>query len=180
MRIYRLTTNELPSIDVRYLARQGAVAPGRRSSMAWRDDQRVSIESSGTRVVFSVGSRVCQVIDLMWTSCSLGGERVWVRCPDCKRRVAILYLGGNFACRVCHGLYYESQRTRGRCSALIKLQRLRHRLGGSANLLEPFPDKPKKMRHATYERLHRQADTLERAYLGEMMSWLSRMNAEPR
>ncbi len=156
------------------------MAPGQRSTMSWRSGQRVSIESSGTRVVFSVGSRGCQVVDLMWTSCALGGERIWFRCPACKRRVAILYLGGNFACRVCQGLYYESQRTRGRCSARIKLQRLRHRLGGSANLLEPFPDKPKKMRHATYERLRRQADALEATYLAEMWAGINRMGAKQR
>ena len=180
MRSSRLTTNELPSIDVRHLSRQGAMATGLRSTMSWRGGNRISIEARETQVVLATGSKHRQVIDLMWTSCTLGGARVWFRCPACKRRVAILYLGGSFACRVCHGLYYECQRTRGRCSARIKRQRLRHRLGGSADLLEPFPDKPKRMRHKTYDRLHRQADTLERAYLGEMMSWLIRMNAEPR
>jgi hypothetical protein len=48
------------------------------------------------------------------TPCNLGGSRHWFICPavGCGRRAAILYGGGNFACRRCHQLAY-AQFTRG-------------------------------------------------------------------
>ncbi len=35
----------------------------------------------------------------------------------------------------------------------IRPQKIRKRLGGSANMMEPFPEKPKGMHHDTYMRL---------------------------
>ncbi len=43
-------------------------------------------------------------------------------------------------------------------------------------MLEPFPDKPKRMRHATYDRLRKQADALEEAYLATISARLSRID----
>ena len=37
--------------------------------------------------------------------------------------------------------------------ALQRAQDIRQRLGGSANMMEPFPEKPKGMHWKTYERL---------------------------
>jgi len=52
---------------------------------------------------------------LTMTPCYFGGERYWFVCQgrsdnSCGRRVGVLYLiDGNFACRLCHDLAYESQ-----------------------------------------------------------------------
>ncbi len=43
-------------------------------------------------------------------------------------------------------------------------------------MLEPFPEKPKRMRHATYDRLRKQADALEEAYLATISARLSRID----
>ena len=46
-----------------------------------------------------------------YTSCNYGGERRWLLCPRCSRRVAKLYRPLNevlFACRQCHQLTYRS------------------------------------------------------------------------
>ena len=52
-------------------------------------------------------------VELEWSECTYGGRRPWFLCPDCRERVALLYLGdGHFRCRHCLRLVYESQRER--------------------------------------------------------------------
>ncbi len=116
-----------------------------------------------------------QTIGLTSTPCHFGGRRPWFRCPGCQRRVALLYAGLRFACRHCHGLYYECQRTRGRWSAMARLQRLRERLGGSANLTMLFPARPRHMHGATYDRLRVQAMKLEEAHVSALQTAVRRL-----
>mgnify|MGYP001170624110 CR=1 FL=1 len=162
-RPWRQTTEEVTAVDVRDLSR-GGVLPVRTRS----------IEFGYT----SGGEYVRQSVEVTWSPCHFGGERAWFGCPICGRRVAILYCIDGLACRTCHGLYFECQRTRGKSSARIKLQRLRERLGGSANLSEPFPARPYRMRHKTYERLRLQAKELERRYVTGVLVVLQRLRAE--
>jgi len=95
------------------------------------------------------------------TPCTYGNLRYWFHCPavGCGRRVALLYLGGRyFACRHCYNLAYASQRESDGGRALNRAQRIREKMGGSANLFEPFPWKPKGMHWRTYSRLRNQAE----------------------
>ena len=62
-----------------------------------------------------------------------------------------------FACRHCSGLAYASQQEIPPHRALSQAQKLRMRLGGSANLLKPFPKKPRGMHRWTYYRLSAKA-----------------------
>ena len=101
------------------------------------------------------GSRTDQgyAVRLERTSCHYGGTRAWFLCPtkDCGKRVAILYLGGAiFACRHCYRLGYQSQREAPYMRAISRAKVIRIRLRGSANLNEPFPWKPERMRLSTY------------------------------
>jgi hypothetical protein len=121
---------------------------------------------------------VHEPVSLDWTACNFGGERPWFICPgaDCGRRVAILYGPGRyFLCRHCYDLRYESQRENGMSRALRRAQAIRERLGGSANMTQPFPEKPKGMHWKTYERLwweHHEADMEQ---LSGMREWLDRL-----
>lgn len=56
-------------------------------------------------------------------------------------------------CRHCYELTYQSRQDNKMYRALRRAQKIRKRLGGSANMLEPFPEKPKGMHHDTYVRL---------------------------
>jgi hypothetical protein len=102
---------------------------------------------------------VVQELSFDWTSCHYGGHRVWFRCPQCARRIAILYGAGRyFLCRHCYNLTYSCQRE-GQIGRLIrKAQKLRKKLGSSGNLAEPIWEKPKNMHNKTFFRLSTEAE----------------------
>ena len=74
------------------------------------------------------------------------------------RRVAVVYGGSIFACRHCYQLAYDSQREAAYSRALSRAQAIRMKLGGSPNMAEDFPDKPKGMHWRTYDLLCREAE----------------------
>jgi hypothetical protein len=117
-------------------------------------------------------------VPLTWTACNFGGERPWFICPGarCGRRVAILYGPGRyFLCRHCYDLRYESQREDKTHRALMRAQKIRKRLGGSANMMEPFPERPKGMHHDTYLRLFWEHHEAEIEQLASMREWLDNL-----
>jgi hypothetical protein len=49
------------------------------------------------------------IVTVTTSKCYFGGFRYWFKCPHCNKRVGTLYaVHGYFACRVCHGLTYQS------------------------------------------------------------------------
>jgi len=56
---------------------------------------------------------------------------------------------------------------------------MRKTLGGSANLLEPFPDKPRGMHWRTYQKLRARGEAAEAASNALMMQYLSRRYLRP-
>lgn len=119
-------------------------------------------------------------VAITWTRCFFGGVRPWFVCPavvngvPCRRRCAILYSGGGiFACRRCYNLAYQSQREDYGHQAMRRAQAIRQRLGGSANLFEPFPVRPKGARRKTYWRLWASAQEAEARFLSTVLGpWL--------
>ena len=125
--------------------------------------------------------KVQEPVSLEWSACNFGGERPWFVCPGagCGRRMAKLYGPGKyFLCRHCYDLVYESQRENRTYRALHKAQAIRERLGGSANMTMPFPEKPKGMHWRTYERLWWEHHEAEMEQLAGMREWLDRLEKE--
>jgi hypothetical protein len=117
-------------------------------------------------------------VSLDWSACNFGGQRPWFVCPGagCGRRAAILYGPGRyFLCRPCYDLVYESQRENAMHRAFRRAQAIRERLGGSANMMKPFPEKPKGMHWSTYERLFWEHHEAEMKQLIGMRVWLDRL-----
>jgi hypothetical protein len=193
----KTTTSECSSVDVRYLHRNGLLKAGGRFSLRWSRGEHETgsiggsveghLRSRPERVILRYRFRsgwegewedVWEPVSLEWTACNFGGARPWFVCPgaECGRRVAILYGPGRyFLCRHCYGVVYDSQRENGMNRALRRAQAIRERLGGSANMTKPFPEKPKGMHWRTYERLwweHHEADIEQLAGLRE---WLDRL-----
>lgn len=97
------------------------------------------------------------VIALEWVPCHLGGRRPWFRCPvaACRRRVACIYYSptGQWTCRCCQALVYETQYERTSFRLMSKGDKIRNRLGWGPGILRPPGDKPKYMHWRTFERL---------------------------
>jgi len=182
----KATVENCRSIDVLDWHRRGCLRSPRRFSWAWRQDgERVAsihVETERHRVTLRYRSRpyggdwarVKQQFPVAWTPCRFGGERPWFTCSVhangtyCGRQVTKLYQAGHlFACRHCSRLAYASQQETAHERGLRKAQTIRMRLGGTATMLDDFPEKPKGMHWRTYERLCRVHDAAQaRSFIG--------------
>jgi hypothetical protein len=159
----RATCESCLSIDVREWRRQGLLLRGLCFACSWPSGSSIDVRIDADGVVLTFKGRE-QRVSLVRTRCHLGGTRPWLLCSapvggrPCGRRMAKLYLRGQvFACRQCSGLAYASQSENPRYRAIGRAQKLRMRLGGSANLLERFPKRPRGMHRLTYYRLSAKA-----------------------
>jgi hypothetical protein len=104
---------------------------------------------------------VTQVLFFDYTPCNYGGRRTWFLCPQCGRRVLILYgAGKRFLCRHCYGLTYSCQQECTQDRLMRKALNLRERLGANLSLSAPITDraKPKYMHQKTFDRFKREAN----------------------
>lgn len=88
------------------------------------------------------------------TPCRFGGERPWFRCPECERRVGVLYLRSCFMCRKCARLVYRSQRAGMSERGWMKVRKGYRALGlepEEAEGMEYLP-KPRGMHWQTFSR----------------------------
>jgi hypothetical protein len=165
-----------------------------RFSWAWaRDGEQVAsinVEMERHSVTLRYRSRSCgqdwtnveQRVAIAWTPCRFGGERPWFICSVyandtyCGRQVAKLYDAGRlFACRHCYRLAYASQQESAHRRGLWKAQKIRMRLGGSASMLDNFPDKPKGMHWRTYERFCRVHNAAQARFIPGLMGFVMRL-----
>jgi hypothetical protein len=134
------------------------------ASVYWRlareglDLTYMSIDKRTGKEVFQMDR-----IDTTWTPWGFDGERIWFKCP-CGRRVLKLYLGPGkgalFRCRHCHNLTNASRHD-PIAAKRNRMRAIRRKLVGSADLSQPFPDRPKRMHQSTYERLYEQYKEIE-------------------
>ena len=184
------TESSCRSIEALEWHRLGCFNSSQRFSWLWTRDgvgtASIKVETQRHSVMLKYRSRgygedwrnVEQQVPIAWTSCRFGGERPWFLCSTqsngtyCGRRVTKLYGAGRlFACRHCYGLAYASQQESAHERGLLKSQNIRMRLGGSPNMLEEFPDKPKGMHWRTYDRIRRTHDrACQRSMVGLMQS----------
>ena len=141
----------------------------------WRRDLVIARRCGEVVEVLSVGGRFHATIGLAWTLCHFGGWRPWFSCPDCGRRVAVLYIVSAVRCRHCLNLSYNSKRGRSD-AAISKAHRIRTRLGGKANSLEPVPEKPSGMHWRTYRRLVAKLRVAEAAWAARTLESLERLD----
>jgi hypothetical protein len=190
----RTTCESCASIDVRRWHREGRLQAGQHFSWSWTRGSepsgsiRVRMESDAAVLIYRSRSRsasewksIEQRVPITWTACHLGGRRPWFVCSVysgrryCGRRVAVLYGAGElFACRRCHGLAYASQQETPMHRALGQAQKIRKKLGGSTDIWDRFPERPKRMHRRTYLRLRARGEAAQDSCNDSMTQWLGR------
>ena len=165
------------TLDLYKLIRDGAFLPGQITigSLTWTrshsGEEVASIGYSSDLTAAASGSvrlhynhkssPVDYRVSLTTTRPYFGGVRWWFVCPVNGSRAAKLHLPSGshvFASRQALDLAYRSQNETSNGRLLSKAQKIRRRFGGSGNLLEPFPQKPKGMHWTTYWRLREQSE----------------------
>ncbi len=176
-------TDDYRALDVRRWQRDGYLTPGRAFSWQWMRNREmvasIQVRTESDRVILSYRQRSGggewkderYPVRLDWTPCTFGGRRAWFLCPaaGCRRRVAVLYGGGIFACRYCYGLAYRSQRESPDDRALRRADRIRARLGWEPGILNGDGGKPKGMRWRTFQRLSAKHE----AYVGASLAGMA-------
>lgn len=166
-------TNEFHSIDLAWLRRHKLLKPGCWSSVRWsrRGQETGSIRIARVPGGVQLSYRQCnggeewhvvnEVVPLVQTNTRFGGRRQWFECLGCQRRCRILYGGTYFRCRRCNCLRYDTQYEPAFARAATRALKIRERLGGEGGIDDPFPEKPKRMRRKTYERLRDEEERLQ-------------------
>lgn len=170
------------------MAREKYLEAGLKYDWAWRDPRtlaiasqvhvEVSVESVEISYRLSKSGEYCRsVVQLVTTPCHYGKYRYWFLCPECRGRVAHLYMGAKVACRRCHQLVYKVQRESTHNREVRRLDKMRIRLGWSPGFLNPDGCKPKGMHWATYWPMVNEHARLVRSVVGtidgrmEAMAW---------
>lgn len=179
----KMTTEEAKRIDIRALQRTQSLYCGNTGDLSWCNSKTkeitgsISFEVKKDCLVFSYRAKRhnsqhwqdYQVIaPLTYTSCNYGNSRVWFECPRCSKRVAILYVAVQIACRTCQRLNYLSQQqTKGMWQDRDRMNKIREKLNWplfrDVRLSERI--KPKGMHYKTFYSLCHEHDYYEMSYL---------------
>ena len=172
------TSDSMP-LDLRKITRKGLLVPDSGFCWQWlvndRQVARISIWVDFNQGMVlshrmkSTGEVVEQRGQTQTSPCHLGGQRHWFTCPQCSKRVAVLYAPGRyFACRQCGGLGYATQKEGVGDRASTKADKLRKRMGWGAGILNGDGSKPKGMHWKTYQRLKSHHDALVQVSLNDI------------
>jgi len=125
-----------------------------------------------------------QIDDKIYLAASqprFGGQRWWFVCPNENRRVRKLYLplgGRRFRSRHAYRLSYASQREAVHDGAMRRARKLCRRLGGDP-ADDRYPEKPPRMRWATYDRLLDKLIAADRVADERMLLLISKLGILP-
>ena len=159
------TTNNMTGLDIRKVHRAGRLKAGESCTWSWTwgidSVARINLQVGDDVVTlryrvtdpFGESREYSYPVRIEWTPCNYGGRRAWWLCPDCGRRVAVLYGGRRYACRHCHDLTYKSTRTAPGSEFYARANKVRARLGWGGGIASPMGGRKKGMHATTYLRL---------------------------
>lgn len=166
---WRRKCENMLSLDIRKLAREGCLTPGRVGGWHWSCDGEPAgnigyrAEPDCVRLIYTWtphGSEPIKFDYPVWlsrTPCHYGGTRPWFICPRCGDLRAVIYgiaRDGRFGCRDCLRLGYasEAEDVIDRCWRAQR--KVEAKLTGEG-------EKPKAMRQRTFDRLMAKWEVLE-------------------
>lgn len=109
------------------------------------------------------------------TACHYGGYRYWWLCPNCSKRVGVLYCAGVYVCRHCIGALYRTQLMQPIDKLFRRVEKIRHKLGWQAGIAHGHGNRPKGMHRKTYDRLVWEHDKIADLILGNELDWISKL-----
>ncbi len=170
----RPLVEDVPEFSVLKCAGSGALRMDARSTVAWqfRDEQigQGEIRSHGDSITLDYRMRSGNdewqqekaEIELGFTPVHFGGERPWFLCPSCVRRCLSLYWIGQFKCRKCHDLVYQTARVDSLQRLEVRLSKVRDKLDGQFITGAFIARRPRGMHHRTFARLDIEQREIER------------------
>ena len=192
----RATVESALRLDIDAMMRTGAIESGAYvgSEMTFRlDDDELAIEfessagdprDSWLRLRYAIRDywtgEQHQIDDKIYLTASrpwFGGQRWWFVCPNENRRVRKLYLprgARRFRSRRAYRLAYASQREAVHDRAMRRARKLCRRLGGDP-MDDDYPEKPPRMRGATYDRLLDKLIAADRIADERMLKFVERL-----
>jgi hypothetical protein len=185
----RTACGETRRIDIRFMLKRGMLRTNSTGSLTWSrgnepmgniryamfyDQMRLDYRC---RWYDEEWEDVKQTITIDRTPCNYGGTRKWFLCPNCNKRVAILYqVNTLFLCRHCYRLPYASQSENYLDRMSRKFDKLNKRLEADEYINDGDLWKPKGMHWRTFYHLKMaEIDADERsanAFLARFSHWL--------
>jgi hypothetical protein len=158
---------DLPSLDIRTLKREGYLVPGHTKMRGWQAEDffgavKVMAREKGVDVIGLLAfDGMATSVDFEVTKTGFGYRRWWL-CPECGRRCAVLYVfERRIECRHCTGLSNISANL-GRAERLqYALQQLGERIG--RDWTTGTIVKPKGMHWTTWMRLNEKYEEAQQA-----------------
>ena len=114
-------------------------------------------------------------VGITTSSCHYGNYRYWFNCPNCNKRVGVLYCAGLYVCRHCIGANYASQLMQPIDKLFRKVAKIRHRLQWQQGIAHGHGSRPKGMHRKTYDRLVSEHDRIADNLLGLELEWVSKL-----
>lgn len=114
-------------------------------------------------------------IQLTKTACNYGNYRHWWLCPNCSKRVAVLYCAGAYVCRHCINAPYGSQLQQPIDRLFSRAGAIRARLGWQGGIAYGNQGRPKGMHFKTYYKLVTEHDRLVQQICGASMAMIDKI-----
>lgn len=181
-------TIDFHELDLRVMKKRGWLIPNTTNTLTW-SNRGEPTGSIGYRLYenkivlnYIIGRKsetpqhIEDPIQLLGTPCHFGGSRKWFICPDCNKKVLIIYGGKYFRCRCCHNLIHPSVNESKLDRATRAVSRYQKKLAPQFELgcLDGvrWLQKPKRMRYKTFFELKRKAvekeDEMNKCFLNAM------------
>lgn len=137
---------------------------------------RLGQQARAIRLDYSFrGKSYAYDVGITTSSCHYGNYRYWFNCPNCNKRVGVLYCAGLYVCRHCIGANYATQLMQPIDKLFRKVAKIRHRLQWQQGIANGHGSRPKGMHRKTYDRLVSEHDRIADHLLGLELEWVSKL-----